>query len=431
MDVADIRDTSQESQGAPRSLLTWFSGPRAPQAVLAAGLAVLAAAGATVVLRSTDPASADTTVAVARLAQVYLPDGTNHPAQQGEVLPRGAELHTGDGGGAQLITAGRRVYVGQLSTLTVQDGVREALSRGSAMVDARDGAHLTLTTPAGAVRAPGGSVVRVEEGLPLTRIAAYAGTVTFRPVGRSSQTTVPSLFQVKVQQGSLPQRETPLQLAGPDASGRPDPWDPAVAADLVAADKDLNSLASGLGQEEGATYLATVYRAASTPPAGAPRGEAALEILVARASTRSGDVLSTVRGYRADLGSWGVVAALVQSKVADISAVLDAALAPASSTDPGSPTTVNAGRQPTLPTLSASDSPSNGPTGRPTSSPTPTPTRTSGPSAPPGLVQTLITTVTDVLPHPTQAAAPTGSKPVATPTPIVSKKPCLLGAVLC
>ncbi|MCU1601501.1 MAG: hypothetical protein JWO22_2210 [Frankiales bacterium] len=426
--MADILDTSRESAGARRSVLSWLSGPRAPQGVLAAGLSVLAAAGATVVLRSADPASADTTVAVARLAQVYLPDGSNHPAQEGEVLPRGAELHTGQGGGAQLTTAGRRVYVGALSTLKVQDGVRQALSLGSAMVDARDGARLTLTTPAGAVSAPGGSVVRVEEGQPLTRIAAYAGTATLHPVGRASTTDVHALFQVKVQPASLPQRETPLQLAGKD-----DPWDPAVAADLVAANGDLESLADGLATDEGATYLASVYRSTPPPSPGPARGEEALAVLVARASTLTGDPLALVRGYRADLGSWGVVAALVKAKVADISSVLDAALAPTSPTAPGSPTTVNAGPTPNLPRLSPSASPSRGGSARPTTRPTATPTTSPthvDPSAPPGLVQTVVSTVTGLLPHPTQVAAPAGNQPVATPTPS-TKAPCLLGIVLC
>ncbi|MDX6217565.1 MAG: hypothetical protein QOG99_3149, partial [Frankiales bacterium] len=204
--MADIRDTAPRSTGrAAGSALLRLNGTRGTRGVLAAGLAVLAAAGVTVVLHRADPASADTVVAVARLAQVYLPDGTDHPAVEGEVLPRGAELHTGPGGGAQLTTAGRRVYLDGLSTRRIRDGVREDLTRGNAMVDARNGAHLDLTTPAGRVSTPGGAVSRVEEGM-LTRVVAYDGTVTLHLVGRAASTAVPALHQLKVQPQSLPQR---------------------------------------------------------------------------------------------------------------------------------------------------------------------------------------------------------------------------------
>lgn len=430
--MADIRDTTGTA-------LSWLSTPRGTQGVLAAGLSVLAAAGATVVLHTADPASADTRIDKVHLAVVRLPDGREHAAQEGEVLPRGAELRTGNGGGAQLVTAGRRVFVGGLSTLSVQDGVRETLRKGLALVDARDGVRLALTTPAGLVAAPAGSVVRVEEGasrgssddrrgLDLTRVAVYDGTVALHPVGRASTTTIERLHQVKLQVGSLPQRTTALQLLD-------DVWDESVAADLVAADTDLTSLADGLSKQEGATYLTTVsaaFRTGAIPADGAARGEEALAVLVAQAS-RSGDpdVLAKVRADRADLGSWGVVAELARATVSDISAVLSAALAP-STPGPGSPTNVDAGPAVNTPTLSptvAPTDPSGRPTSRPTTSSSPTPNHTSPPpTQDPGLVQSVVTTVTGLLPHPTPAP-PGDSKPAPTPSP--TKKPCLLGAVLC
>jgi hypothetical protein len=399
--VADILDTMR---GLDRG---W-------QAVLASGLAVLTAATTTVVLHASDPASADTRVELARLAQVYLPDGSNHEAVEGEVLPRGAELHTGRDGGAQLTTAGRRVYLDGLSTLTVRDGVSETLSRGAAMVDARDGAHLDLSTPAGLVVTADGAVARVEEGLLLTRVGVYEGSASLRPVGRSSTTEVPRWMQVKVQPQSLPQRTTPLQLRG-------DSWDKAVAADLVSADEDLNNLADGLALQEGASYLRTVYRTGGVPPVGAARGEEALTVLVAKASTQP-DALAQVRADRADLGSWGVVAALVQARVATISSVLSAALSPPS--DIGTPTTVNAGgpgNPGALPSGASSpaSAPSHGPTTRPSATPSP-----SQVSPTPALVDGLVNRVLAlVTPTPSTLRGP-GPAPTATP------KPCLLG-LLC
>lgn len=410
--MADIWDTTA----------AWLSGSRGWQTVLGGALAVLTAASASAVLLPTDPASADTRVEIARAAEVYLPDGTHHPAAEGEVLPRGAELHTGAGGGAQLLTAGRRTYLGQQTTLRIQDGVRDTLFRGLALVDARNGARLDLTTPVGRVATPAGAVSRVEESL-LTRVAVYAGTVTLHPVGRTSSTAVPALHQVKVQGQSLPDRVTPLQLDG-------QAWERAVAADLVSADQQLRDLAEGLSGPEGAKVFRTApasYRPTTLPAEGPARGEQALGIAVAVAADAA-DALAQVRAYRADLGSWGVVAALVRAPLNKVSAVLSAALAPATST-PG-PTTVDAGGPQVLPGLSPTPSAAPAPTStetkqptRPTATPTPTkPTTSASPNVVDGLITTVLTLVS---PKPQTPAQPV---PTAVPT---TQGPCVLGAVLC
>ena len=406
--MADIQDIS-----------AWLSGARGWQTVLASGLAVLTAATTTVALHAPDPASADTFVSVAREAQVFLPDGTDHTAAEGERLPRGARVQTGAEGGVQLRTAGRTVYVGALSTLTVTDGVRQTLARGLAMVDARRGARLDLSTPAGVVSSAAGSVVRVEES-PLQRIAVFDGKATLHVVGRSATATVTALHQVRVQPGSLPQRTTALVL-------RSDAWERSVAADLVAADAELTTLASGLGDATGQTFLTAApasLRSTTVPAPGAARGEEALTVALAAAAADPSTALSEVRADRADNGSWGVVAALVGASVNDVSAVLNAALAPLPADTSGS--TSNAGRTPlpgVLPTGSPSPGsttgrPTTGPTGKPTATPTPTVT----PSESPGLVTTLVDTVLGLLPTPKAATVPT------TPTP--SPTPGLLGGLL-
>jgi hypothetical protein len=429
VDVADIWDTSWAN------LAAWLSGPRGRKGVLAAGLSVLTAAAATVVLLPADPASAATRVAVARNAEVYLPDGTHHAAAEGEVLARGAELHTGQDGGARLDTAGRRTSVGALSTLRVQDGVRETLSRGLAMVDARDGAHLDLSTPAGRVATPHGAVARVEEGL-LTRVAVYDGTVTLHPAGRTSSTSVSALHQVKVQPQALPDRVTPLQLR---PTAEHDAWERAVAAGLVSADSQLNDLASGLQTQEGAKVFTTApaaYRTGSLPAAGAARGEEALAIAVAVAAGKD-DALDQVRTYRSELGSWGVVAALVGARLDRVSAVLDAALAPPGAA--GGPTVVDAGGPQLLPAPQPATTPAPG------TSATPSPTRpTTGSTTPgtprppvtasptPGLVGGLVNTVLALVsPTPSPAARVQQTTAPLLPLPLPTKGPCLLGSVLC
>jgi hypothetical protein len=233
-----------------------------------------------------------------------------------------------------------------------------------------------------------------------------------------------------VQPQSLPQRTTPLQLTPGDA------WERAVAADLVSADEELNNLAAGLSLQEGAAYWATVpasFRSGPLPAFGSPaRGEEALTLAVASVASDK-DALPKVRAYRGDLGSWGVVAALVRAPVGKVSDALSRALSP--STSASGPTTVNAGSTvdlpggvpTTSPSPGASRAPSTGPrpgpTARPTSSPTSRPTT----SPSPGVVTSVIDTITSLVsPKP----GPVPDRPV-TPVSSPSQKPCLLGAVLC
>jgi hypothetical protein len=147
----------------------------------------------------------------------------------------------------------------------------------------------------------------------------------------------------------------------------------------------------------------------------------ALTAAVALAATVT-DPLATVRAYRADQGSWGVVAALVGALPTRVSTALSAALAPGG--DPTRPTTVNAIPPlvlPSGPTTTPSPG-TGGPTTRPTTGPTTTPTHTTSPS--PGVVNQLVTTVTGLVsPKPLPPARPVD--------PSQSTKPCVLGLLLC
>ncbi len=405
--------------------------------VLAAGLAVTSAAVVTLVGGLTDPASADTVLTSVTRAVVALPDGTEHAARLGETLPRGAVVRTGPEGGARLSAAGRDVYVGALSTVGVLDGVRERLERGQVMVDSRDGARLALTVDGDTVATPAGGLARVERG-PLLRVAAFRGTTEVTPAGRQLVTPVRALYQVTTQYGTVPGSPTALTL-------RKDAWEQRLAADLTAADDDLIGFAEGLRGSQGTLVLASARRdlvaGLTDPTAAADQGERALSLALAEAGRAAEPAanLSTVRDGRSSGGSWGVVAAIVQASVTDVSGRLDLSLAPSA---PSGGT--QAGPVPTGPVLpgltgvpatpGTSTAPSPTPGGSTSPTPTPTVTRSPGPSASPGLVQQVVTIINDVLPDPVPtlgpppapAAAPLPA-PLATPTPLVQVGPLTIG----
>jgi hypothetical protein len=134
--------------------------------------------------------------------------------------------------------------------------------------------------------------------------------------------------------------------------------------------------------------------------------EAALSYVVAKASGAKPD---EVRGWRADGGSWGVVAALAGADVAAVSAALDAILNPGDTPvvaiGPNGPGNTTGGG--TGGTTGGQASPSTG--GRPTAKPSPRPSPS--PSSDP--VQDVVTTVTHLLPTPTPTpiTVPLGPSP--------------------
>jgi hypothetical protein len=398
--------------------------PQGWHGVLAAGLTVFTAASVVLVTHTADPASADTYVTSVRNAVIRLANGTEQIAQIGAVLPRGAQLRTGQEGGAELSTAGRNVYVGALSTVDVLDGVRQSLSRGQLMVDSRKGPRLQLATDAGAVVARAGALVRVERRAFVLRLGVFSGSADITASGRRAITPVAALHQVQVNYGAPAGAVKPLALTD-------DRWETLLVGDLVSADQDLNHLAASLGGNDGKAFL-TAAPVAFRVPAAAPGpalGEQVLEVALAQAATKgpggAAATLSFVQTAYADGGSWGVVAALVGARVTAVSALLDAALTPGGPP----PTAVIAGPVGNLPGIfgpPATAGPTT-PTGRPQVRPTVTPTRTppSGPppsSASPGVVDGLVATVLRLLPLPTTAPAahvPAAPTPVATPTPLI------------
>jgi hypothetical protein len=400
----------------------WAGGPHAWKVVLGGALSVLAASSIVVATHSTDVAALDTVVASARNAAVQLTDGTLRTLTEGDRIPRGGQVRTGADGGAELRTDGRSTYLGALTTLEVLDGARQSLTRP----------RLQLTTLAGTVAVKAGALARVETATSL-RVAVFEGLATITATDRRGSTGVAALHQVQVPYGYVPGRITPLAL-------KDDAWEARLASDLVSADVDLSHLAASLSGPSGIALLNAVpasFRTV-TAAAGAVGGEQALQVAIARTATEGAvnDRLPTVVSGRADGGAWAVVAALVGSRVTAISALLDGALAPATSGTPS----VAAPAVTSLPqllfgpspagTAIPSDRPSTSTTVKPTK-PVPPPPSSPKPSPPPpGLVGGLLNTVLGLLPHPSAAPASTAPAVPAVPGPTPSPTPSSLLGIL-
>jgi hypothetical protein len=298
-------------------------------AVAALLACVLLSAVGVAALRS-DTASADTVLQRGEDVRLVLEDGTSRTASEGDRVPPGATVTAGVTG-AELATRDRVVHLGGDTSVTVLDGARQVLRSGFVLVDAPGRAPgVELQTASGTVTTAQGSLVRVDGGS-LVRVGVLRGdAAAVRAAGRRATSDVDAYFQVQVPQGGLPGARSPFVLTPGDAYER------VLAADLVRADEDLTALASRL-DADGAVgrVVMTALRADvpgdPAPAAGAPGSESALGFLIARASDDDAPVAEryrTVRGYRSEGGSWGVVAAIVDAEVDRVSAALGALLDP-------------------------------------------------------------------------------------------------------
>ena len=310
----------------------WAKGWRNRRlSVGAAALAASLVAVGALTVWAPDPAAADTVVAVAQDAQIVSPGGEVHPARPGDTVPHGATVRTTRTGQAMLLTARRETWIGAASALRVDDGVRQGLTAGSVMVDARRAAGLTLATDAAAVTLARGALVRVERG-PMLRVAQFAGASSVVPNGRRASTAVAALHQVQVARGGLPGPVTALALTS-------DRWERAMVGDLVGEDADLTNLAAGLDGPgaAGQAVLAVLpvgLQSLSPAAVGAPRSEQALAWGIAAAGPTAESTTLTgryaqVRRFRSEGGSWAVVARLVGADVAGIDGLLERLLEPA------------------------------------------------------------------------------------------------------
>ena len=346
-----------------------------------------------------DVAKASTVVQDARAATLHLADGTSSPVDDGTKVPKGATVSTAPGGSASLVTAGRVVLLGSDTAVRVQDGRREQLRKGLVMVDARRAGDLELDAGAATVSTARGSLTRVERDA-LLRVAAFRKGVSVRASGRRAHVAVDALHQVQVPYGGLPGRVTALGLTR-------DTWERRYALSLVSSDIDLTNLAAGLdGDTDSTNAIGAALPAAfgtSTRASGERASEQALAFLVARAARGDKDTFQDVRRFRAEGGSWGVVAAIVGAQVGQVSAALDALLAPDEpvlAAEPGSGQVDVGGLLGGGSTGGSGGGSTGGASPRPTTGPAPSGSPAPRPSASPDPVEEVVRTVQSLLPSP-------------------------------
>ncbi|HVE98911.1 MAG TPA: hypothetical protein VNA12_07005 [Mycobacteriales bacterium] len=386
------------TRGRPRAALGLFVA----LSLLAGGWRVLSARGdlrdAEVVLRD----AVDVTVSSGTTRRAGVP---------GESLPPGATVSTGAAGSATLDVRDRLVRLAAATAVGVPDGATVQLTRGSILVDRRNGPEVTVRAGLLVIDEVDSGGLRVDRGFS-TRVSVYSGGARARTSDR--RIDVPRLHGVGVAGRALPDRPAPLRLTG-------DLWEREIIPQVVAADVTLTRLAKGLDTARtvpaGAVeVLPAVYRdALASLPSNAGRSEALLPVAIGEAAGGAEEVVRSL-DLRAAGASWGVVAALVGARSADVAAELSRLIRRA---DPSAgPGTVAAGD----PTEAPDFGPEPGPTatpnrsGRPGQSPRPTPSRSSGPSpsSSPSPSEGVVETIRRLLP----SGSPTPTPPALVPSPV-------------
>ncbi|MCW2608348.1 MAG: hypothetical protein JWO60_3041, partial [Frankiales bacterium] len=287
---------------------------------LVAGVAVAGAVvllgGLTATTRGVAAEHLETVVASAeRGATVQLADRTV-PAVEGSEVPDGATVAT-TGGTLVLRTGDRTTRLAPSTRLEVLDGARQRLVDGTALVDATRGPAGVVLTDAARVEVPEDALVRLEAS-PVLRVAAYRGAAAVHPAGRRSTTDVGRLHQVRVPQGALPGRVTPLALTEGDR------WERTALRAVVDADRELTGLAADLASG-GPVVEALPAALTSQTDDPAVRGELGLALALAQDGGRvRDDVFQALVEGRQLGGSWGVVARLAGATVEDATDYLSA-----------------------------------------------------------------------------------------------------------
>ena len=299
----------------------WSGAARRPGLLVAALVTALTAAAVGVVLsRSDQPLSrAATTLAAVHDVTVIHPDGSHRRGRDGMRLAAGDVVRTASDGWAQLRTRSRITRLEGASVVAVQDGARQQLRTGSAVVDATHGPGLTLAVGDDTVQVPAGGATEADRSASI-RVGQLAGAAELTgPAGR--RLSVPALHQAAAAGDSLPTGSTPLRLTDDAAEA-------ATAPRLVAEDLALRQLAAGVDRTGAATAGAVEASwTGRTAPmaAGVPRSEAVLPVVIADATwggSRQQRYDHAV-DWRRQGGSWGVVLELLGGRSGAVLAVFD------------------------------------------------------------------------------------------------------------
>jgi len=382
-------------------------------AVAAVAALVVTAVGVRLWSADGDLRDADVVLRAGNGVTVTLPGGVVRSAVDGESLPRGAVVATGPGATATLDVRDRLIVLAPDTTVGVPDGSAADLRRGSILVDRRRGPDVSVTAGAVVLDEVDEGAVRVDRGFSV-RVSVFSGAVRARTSDRELE--IPRLYQAAVAGRALPDRPTPLRLTGDD-------WEQRVIPAVTSADAELSQLARGIDQDRRLTdstqvqLLPAAYRGALFElPTGAGRSEALLPVAIGLA-VDDGSV-GDARRLRSAGGSWGVVAALVGARTADVSARLSELLAGPGEQQRGEPVvggptgSDDNGPQPTT---------SSGPRPTPTSGrPSPTRSPSASPSPSPSSSDAL-SPIRDLLPSasPSSTASPSSLPLLGSPRPLV------------
>lgn len=396
-------------------------------------LAICLAGSATVLTAcGHGPSDATTVLRGATGVTVISAAGAAHPGVDGEHLAVGETVRTTTTRSA-LVTGGRVTTLGPATAVDIADRSHYLLDVGTVVVDHRHGRDARVDAGPVTVEHIGATAVRIERGFAV-RVAVFdGGPATVTASERSM--TVPALHEIDAPGASLPTAPTPLAL-------RDDALDTAAAPALVSADVTLDHRAAALDRVGGTAVPAALIRTLPAAPAATAVSERILPVAIARAdrSATLPAAYARTAALRSDGGSWGVVAALVDAKIAAVQQQLDALLAgpalplvlPVGTGGDGSAAAVTALLAAAAP-APAGTAPEPGATGsaaKPVGGASPTPAPTPAPTP---LVQNLVNTITGLLPLPTGAPIPPpATAPPATPRPAPTPTASggLLGGVL-
>lgn len=263
---------------------------------------------------------ATTTLAAAHDATLVAPDGASSPARAGERVPVGDVVRTGRSGSAQLATRGRAVYLGASAVLAVIDGDHQQLRTGRVVIDALHGPGLQLALAGDQVVVPAASATEAQRSVSV-RVGSLSGPA--QAIGASAQRlTIRGLAQAVIDGDALPSTTTPLHL-------NDDAGEAAAVPALVNDDLALNELADGINSSGRSTAgaIETAWTGSTSRlPRSSASSERVLPMVIADAAHGDGSAQSRydriVRWRRAG-GSWGVVAALLNTDAGAVEAVFD------------------------------------------------------------------------------------------------------------
>jgi hypothetical protein len=377
------------------------------------------------------PSDATTVLRGAEGVTVVSADGAAHPGVDGERLVVGETVRTTTADSA-LVTGRRLTTLGPSTALEIAGRSHYLLDAGTLVLDHRHGPDARIDAGPVTVEHVGATAVRVERGFAV-RVAVFDGGAAAVTASERSM-TVAALHEVDVPGASLPAASAPLAL-------RDDALDTAAAPALVTADRALDRRAAALDRADGSAVPTALIRTLPSAPPATAVSERVLPVAIARAdhSATLTDAYARANALRRDGGSWGVVAALSDATLAAVQDQLDDLLAGPPSTlalpageigtrgasgvaallAAAAPNAPGAGPAPGTSPQPVASTPAHG-TG---SAPAPTPTTTP-------LVQTLVNTITGLLPTGRSSAPPPSASVTPRPVPAPSTSGGLLGGVL-